>query len=417
MSKLPKTHKDYWKSRLKKRSYKSSEGDSKVVEEWQVRLTHRGVEKWFNLHTNNQEAGAQKAKNIYMHLMEHGWDETLAKYKPDMLVRKDDPTVGEFLAELREKTSLKEQTYQTYAKKFRTLVAGVMGIASDSSKHDTGKDGYAKWLEKIESVKLNKLTPAKIHAWKLRYVRQHENNPEKLKKAKRSVNSLIRNSKALFSPNALKFVAIRLPDPLPFEGIEMERAGKTHYKSKFSVEILVEAAHQKLAQESPEAYKVFLLALGAGLRRGEIDTLTWDQIHFDNKTISIETTEYGSPKTDGSEAEVDADEGLLNFLKNCQPCSDDTFVVGTKRKHASKSTHHTYRCNKHFKELIAWLREEGIKDSNPIHTLRKEFGSLICEQAGIFAASLQLRHSDIRITRDHYISKKSRVAVSLPGLG
>ena len=49
---------------------------------------------------------------------------------------------------------------------------------------------------------------------------------------------------------------------------------------------------------------------------------------------------------------------------------------------------------------------QGIKSRNALHALRKEFGSQICAQAGIFAASTVLRHSSINLTREYYIDKK-----------
>ena len=50
---------------------------------------------------------------------------------------------------------------------------------------------------------------------------------------------------------------------------------------------------------------------------------------------------------------------------------------------------------------------------NPPHDLRKEFGSIICNESGIFAASAQLRHSDIRITRNTYVDKRGRHTVPI----
>src|SRR5437867_12656237 len=40
-------------------------------------------------------------------------------------------------------------------------------------------------------------------------------------------------------------------------------------------------------------------------------------------------------------------------------------------------TYRHYRCNKIFKSLFVWLRYKGLSSANPLHTLRKEFGSRI----------------------------------------
>jgi len=77
------------------------------------------------------------------------------------------------------------------------------------------------------------------------------------------------------------------------------------------------------------------------------------------------------------------------------------------------ATYRHYRCNKVFESLFSWLRSKGIRSANPLHTLRKEFGSRINDTYGIYAASRALRHADIAITSQHYLDKKSRTAVGL----
>ena len=56
-------------------------------------------------------------------------------------------------------------------------------------------------------------------------------------------------------------------------------------------------------------------------------------------------------------------------------------------------------------------RMEGAVDA-----LRKEFGSQICAQAGIFAASVALRHSSINLTREYYLDKKQPAFLSVTKL-
>lgn len=67
---------------------------------------------------------------------------------------------------------------------------------------------------------------------------------------------------------------------------------------------------------------------------------------------------------------------------------------------------HHYRCNRLLQEAVEWRRGKGLTARNALHSLRKEFGSQICAQAGIYAASVALRHSSITLTREFYIDKK-----------
>jgi hypothetical protein len=48
-----------------------------------------------------------------------------------------------------------------------------------------------------------------------------------------------------------------------------------------------------------------------------------------------------------------------------------------------------------------------------LHCLRKEFGSQLCLQHGIYAASRGLRHSDIKITTAFYTDSRARKTVGL----
>jgi len=46
-----------------------------------------------------------------------------------------------------------------------------------------------------------------------------------------------------------------------------------------------------------------------------------------------------------------------------------------------------------------------------LHTLRKEFGSIICAAADIHTASRQLRHSNLSTTAAYYADNRRRVTV------
>jgi integrase len=73
-----------------------------------------------------------------------------------------------------------------------------------------------------------------------------------------------------------------------------------------------------------------------------------------------------------------------------------------------------YRCRAQFDYLSAWLRQQGVTEQKPLHTLRKEFGSLVNRAHGIHAASKALRHADINVTNNFYTDSRVRVT---PGLG
>jgi len=89
-------------------------------------------------------------------------------------------------------------------------------------------------------------------------------------------------------------------------------------------------------------------------------------------------------------------------------------LAGTEAKRGISYRH--YRAAKTFEQVLAWLRANGVKGFKPLHTLRKEAGSMICQQDGLFAASRFLRHADVAITAQHYAVKKERVTIGLGAL-
>jgi hypothetical protein len=83
-----------------------------------------------------------------------------------------------------------------------------------------------------------------------------------------SANSFLRRAKGLFSSSTIKHLeAVKLPSPLPFEGVAFEKRPSMRYRSGFDVFGLIETAREELSQAEPEQFKIFLLAVMAGLRR------------------------------------------------------------------------------------------------------------------------------------------------------
>ena len=80
------------------------------------------------------------------------------------------------------------------------------------------------------------------------------------------------------------------------------------------------------------------------------------------------------------------------------------------------ATFNHYRAEKEFDALVRWLRSKGVGGRVPLHVLRKEFGSLMNEKFGIYAASRTLRHGRLEVTSAYYTDRKSRKTLGLGGL-
>jgi len=192
---------------------------------------------------------------------------------------------------------------------------------------------------------------------------------------------------------------------IPFQGVTKEKADTPSYKSTIDAHELIDVAVKELKEPYPEAYAALVLALTAGLRRAEIDCLTWDRVDLDQCVISIEASKHGGVKSRDSTGDVRIDETVAAYLKSRKD-EHGEFVIKSNAESRPNASYGHYRCDKVFRHLSAWLRKNGIKAQKPIHDLRKEFGSVICHQAGIYAASMALRHADIQITRRTYLDQK-----------
>jgi integrase len=234
-----------------------------------------------------------------------------------------------------------------------------------------------------------------------------------LRTARISANAIVRRARSLFSPRKLRHLAVVLPRPLPFEGIEFE-ARQSKYRSEIDVEKLIAHARQELEYNDPEAYKVFLLAVGLGLRRKEIDLLEWPAFRWNENVVRIVPTRYFHPKSEDSIADLPVDPELMEIFSKHFAGAKGAFVIRSDRPPMPPRPHQYFRCDPIFDRLVAWLRRHGLNGNKPLHALRKEYGSLLTRRYGIHAASRALRHSDLRTTSEHYSDSTARVT---PGVG
>ena len=406
-----KTDVRYWHDSIFKQEYRR-DGQKLKIEDWAARIQWRGRRETFNLKTPNKAAAAAKAKDIYTALVGMGWDATLEKFKPEM-ARKSVSTVGDFLTELRGHWSGKPKTFEDYCRSFRHIVSGIFEIKGGREKFDYVNGGRSAWIAKIDRIKLANVTPDKLNKWRIAFVKNAGGNPVKQRRARITCNSVMRQAKSLFSPELLAYVTLHKPDKLPFDGVPFYERESQRYRSRIDIEMLIQAAVRELPQEQ---LKIFLLATMAGLRRNEIDKLQWSAFRWNDSVIRIEETEHFAPKTSDGAGDVPIDKELLAMFRGWHAKASSAFVIEADTEPRSATTYAHYRAQPDFDALTVWLRAKGVTATKPLHELRKEFGSQICAKAGIYAASRMLRHSDIRVTAQHYLDQKERVTIGMGNL-
>jgi integrase len=409
-----KTDLKFWQGRIFKPVYTRADGSRVQAANFAVEICLRGRRIKWSLETPNKEAAAARAKEIYLFIQVNGWELALARYRPKEAPKSgpSDVTLGEFLEAVQATGRLSAATFADYREAFRRIISEIAEIPA-SDKKRFGSD-HGRWLETIDAVKLARITPEKIERWKLAFLTRAKSDPLSQRSARVSVNSYLHRAKCLFSPAILKHLSVALPEPLPFAGVQFEKRPSLRYHSAFDVHALVTQAKTELARgDGSELFKIFALAAMCGLRRREIDLLPWSAFRWDEGILRIEATEFFRPKSDESIADIPLEPELLALFRGYYAKAKSGFVIESGQKPNPGAAYLHYRCAPLFGELCSWLRAHGVRTIRPLHTLRKEFGSVINRAHGIHAASRALRHASIGITAEIYVDSRLRTTSGL----
>jgi len=379
---------------------------------YSIQIYKQGQRCWFPLGTPNKKSAAAKAAEIYCFIQAHGWSATLERYKPKSTeCEKGGLTVGKLITIACGISSARSQSLDAYTKAFRRIVSDIRGISHDR-KYDARGGGSADWRKKVDEVELHTITPGDVIAWKNQRLREAGTDPLAKRRTVVTVNSLIRNAKALFGKKILPFIeqSVVVPRPLPFDGVMLEKAPSMRYVSKIDPYALLATAKEEMAESEPEVFKIMILALVCGLRRSEIDNLLWRAFDFPGSVLRVEPSEYHELKSEDSAGVIDLDADTLALFRSYRSANPKSlFVIESQARPNNEMKSRGYRCDAVFKRTLTWLRGHGVESTKPLHTLRKEIGSIIASEHGIFEASRYLRHSDIRITSAIYADKKKTI--------
>lgn len=440
----------YWEQRVYLPAFKGKNGESNSGF-YHVKIQAHGERRGVSLKCTALRPAAKLAKSLDDLIRMHGWTRGLAEFRGEKPKPKITLTLGDYLEEVATTGKIKPLTLRIYTTKVRTIAAaiGKPRLPEKMNKFDYVNGGAQAWQKLVNAVPLRILTSGAIYEWQQNYLKPLRGNPRKVAAATRTTNSCIRAGKAIFAADVRKRILdLSLPDPVPFTDVQLLEEGSNKYHSEISdpgqllrsgadelANATMESEFQaqwlsaggtgqapdpapiemiraeQSAWRKREAFKVLILGLCAGLRRGEIDQLLWSQVNFTKGLISIMITDVHEPKAN-SDGEIHLDPEIMHLLETWKLSSECRFVVGGIEAKAVSEKYH-YRANRTHRELITWLKGKGITSHRPLHTLRKEFGAIICEQAGIYAASKLLRHANISMTAGVYADHKKKVTSNL----
>lgn len=407
----PKSGLKAWRDRVK-RSTEAFRGDAGDGREYVVRLQVAGKRRYIELGTTDLDAAAKRARSFFFDVQSLGWDAAILKLhpaRPIPTVPADKLTIGEYLQAVKEVWHARELTYWEACAKLRRLVALTLGMEPGAGERWRGpKAGETPWQKRINAIRVSDLTPAAITKAMNDYVRLREGGAEAQLAAKHTINSLVTNSRSLFSRrNVVPRLTVALPVVLPFDGVKnlKERMGEFRFRRDVDVHQLIQQAREELAPNNPVLFVMFLLALGAGLRRHEIDKLRWRELVQIAEQVEVIKSDCFDAKSYRSLRKVKLPRQfyqiLLEFRDNAPL---DAFVFSSERPGVLNERRRMYRCDADFRKLNAWLEGKGVKprDGKKIQALRKHFGDVICATYGIYKAAAALGHQKVSTTERFY---------------
>lgn len=402
----------YWRTRIKRR------GKSPF---WQIRFKREGMDAWLPTNETEITPACKRARDLWIRVEAEGLPAVLAEEKKGIRARGDIKTVGDYLEALQQHPLkdrrggiIRDNTAAQYFRKLRTVAAGVGGLdPDDSSRFAPGGPAREAWLKKVDAVPLKLLTAERIERWRDRFIADHGETELSRHVAATTASSAIRNAKSLFRRDRWEATGADMGGFIPFEGVSDGKPTPKPYRGKVDAEklFLAGVANATRNRKNRERAKAVILLLAAGLRRSEADLLEWSNVDFEKGEISIERTEWFNPKSASAERTVPLPDEVTALLAKLRTKTKGDFVLeGRDPRRVAASPY--YRAEETWEELIAWLRKQGVNGSKPIHSLRKEFGSLIYQRYDVYAAQRLLGHSNISQTASVYVTSKDRQTVA-----
>ena len=132
------------------------------------------------LKTADRQEAARRAAKVFAEVRSAGWQVDLATALPGIAERLTDklPTIGELITAAKAASAdAHPRTLNFYAQCLRNLAAAVFNIESDRSKFDYRTGGRAAWLARVDRIRLDKLTPARVQAVLNARITAHRGNP------------------------------------------------------------------------------------------------------------------------------------------------------------------------------------------------------------------------------------------------
>ncbi|MDF1815070.1 MAG: site-specific integrase, partial [Verrucomicrobiales bacterium] len=328
-------------------------------------------------------------------------------------------TIGKFLEIAHEKLVgeqiVKPITFKNNSDRLLKIAKGITGIPTYSGK-DFDRERSTAAKVKTLNLPLSIFTKETIERYKVAYLAEHSDASNG---GATTFNSDLRSAASLFKAKVIESIEIENP----FTSVEKVKikSNVLRYKSKFDLSALIAEAEKtaKTDKTFQPAYELLLFAAGTGCRREEIDRAKWSDIDLENRKFDISGDHL---KTDDSAQKVTIVKSVAEKLKAIRATNPMAkFVIKGRDDVSTVTDRKAYRSNVTMKRLTKWLRAYRENDSlpfadvnKPLHTIRKEVGSMLYKQTGdINAAKAYLRHTQISTTLAYYVDDSNQEAPTI----
>ncbi len=224
----------------------------------------------------------------------------------------------------------------------------------------------------IKADKLSAITATKLEAYKT-HRREMGAKPSTLN---RELNTI----KAMFN----KAVAWNALAQNPAKSVQKFKEPRRQVRFLSKEEI-----HQLLKAADPRLQHIIEILLHTGLRRAELIHLTWGDIDFKNRVLSVQSKEDWHPK-DYEARHIPMTPRLAEILESL-PRNGDSFVFPNKEGRPLAPDVLTH-------DFLKFVRRCAIKHAS-LHTLRHTFAShLVMSHVDLYTVQKLLGHSSIKTT-------------------
>jgi integrase len=399
----------YWYGKI----FQQTQGNGQVDANWSMRLAIGGKRRQLSLDSGNKQIAAERAAAIYAAAKDSGWDAALTAYASRRKPTPPPPasaTVGAVIRVIEERgTHLRTSTKLRIYSALRVISASAAGIEEYNTRATNAAKSARR--DRIDKIDLATVTPDLVRRWQRDFIAGADDDLHLACKKRSSDGTIAAFSRAWTAALAPHYgdAALTMPSN-PAKSVRLFRLKTPRYRSDVDVAALVRDAKDQL---SGDGYRTLVLALQFGLRRAEVDRIQWQHVDLVTGQLSVEGTEAGATKTGASARVLDISPGMVAVLAEWKEEAIGDYVVAPLAALRPKRWS-SYRADAAFEEVLRWLRGRGWDSAQPLHQLRKEFGSAVSMNFGVFEASEALGHSDVRVTAALYVAAKRAIHLDLP---